>query len=205
MSPLGSILGNTNVLKWIIKYPEAVHRLAEKVIRYNINVSKLIIEKYGASKCNVVTQVPLESNNVLSAETFEKFCLPYISELHGFYVESGVRATIIHLCGNHKDNLLHWRKVPFPKRTIFSIGNDMSLEETGEFLGEKYILAGNISSTTLQVGTKSDILKEVKRCLDQAMHRPGGFILMPACEWPPLAPQENIEYVREALMKYGFY
>jgi hypothetical protein len=28
---------------------------------------------------------------------------------------------------------------------------------------------------------------------------------MPACEWPPMAPPENLEAVREALMEYGFY
>ena len=49
------------------------------------------------------------------------------------------------------------------------------------------------------------VKKEVKRCLDQAKGRPGGFILMPACEYPPLAPPENLEAVREALMEYGFF
>jgi len=105
----------------------------------------------------------------------------------------------------HKGNLQHWRKVPFPGRTIFTIGDDMDLKETGDFLGEKYILAGNISTTTIQTGTKEDVIEEVKRCLSQAKDRSGGFILMPACEWPPLAPSENLEAVREALMEYGFY
>lgn len=205
LSPLGSILGNTNLLKWIIKYPDAVHRLAEKVIRYNIKLAGLTLEKYGARNCSVTTQVPLESNNLLSSEAFEEFCLPYITKLHSLYLEKGVLATMIHLCGDHKRNLKYWKKVPLPKRTIFSIGDNMDLKETGDFLGERFILAGNISTTTLQFGTREEVKEEVKRCLSQAMGRSGGFILMPACEWPPMGPLENLEAVREALMEYGFY
>jgi uroporphyrinogen-III decarboxylase len=81
----------------------------------------------------------------------------------------------------------------------------MDLEETGDFLGEKYILAGNISTTTLQFGSKEDVRGEVKRCLKQAKKRLGGFILMTACEYPPMAPAENLEAVRDSLMAHGFY
>ena len=205
MSPLSSILGSTNLMKWIIKYPDAVHRLAEKVLHFNIKVTGIMLERYGARNCSVTTQLPLESNSMLSPEAFEEFCLPYVTRLHRLYLENGVRATMIHLCGDHKGNLKYWRRVQLPERTIFSIGDTMDLEETGDFLGEKYILGGNISTTTLQFGTREDVKEEVKRCLSQAKGRSGGFILMPACEYPPLAPSENLRAVREALMEYGFY
>jgi uroporphyrinogen decarboxylase len=205
MSPLSSILGGPNLMKWIIKYPESVQRLAGKVVRFYKKAARSIIDRYGARCCSVNTQVPLESNNVISSEVFEEFCLPHIAELQGMYTESGVLATMVHLCGDHKQNLAHWKKVPFPDRTIFSIGDDMDLKETGDTLGEKYILAGNMSTTVIQVGTAEQVKGEVRRCLAQAKERPGGFILMPACEWPPLAPLENLEAVRQALMENGFY
>ena len=205
MSPLSSILGGPNLMKWIIKHPEAVHRLARKVVRFYIKAARGIIDRYGARRCSVNTQVPLESNSVVSPEVFEEFCLPYISELQGLYTESGVRAAVVHLCGDHKDNLEHWKKVSLPDRTIFSIGDDMDLKKTGDTLGEKYILAGNISTTVIQVGTGEQVKGEVKRCLAQAKGRSGGFILMPACEWPPLAPLESLEAVHDALMEDGFY
>ena len=81
----------------------------------------------------------------------------------------------------------------------------MDLIETGDLLGEKFILAGNMSTTALQFGSRAEIKKEAERCLGQAKGRPGGFILMPACEWPPMAPPESLEAVREALMECGFY
>jgi uroporphyrinogen decarboxylase len=205
MSPMSSILEGSQLIKWLIKYPEAVHRLAEKVLRFNMKVATITLERYGARNCSATTQVPLESNLILSAEAFKEFCHPYISKLHGMYLESGVLATMIHLCGDHKGNLNYWKKLPLPERAIFSIGDDMDLVETGEFLGERFILAGNMSTTTLQFGTRAEVKEEARRCLSQGKRHAGGFILMPACEWPPMAPPENLEAVKEALMEYGFY
>lgn len=205
MAPLASILGIENLLKWMVKHPDAFYLLADKVLNMNLKMAQITLEKYGAMHCSVMTDLTLEGNSVISPEAFEKFCLPYIVKLHDFYLDSGVRAVMLHLCGNHEGNLKYWERVPLPERAIFSIGDAMDLEQTGKFLGEKYILAGNISTTTLQIGTKEDVKHEVRRCLKQAKGRPGGFILMPACEYPPLAPTENLEAIREALLKYGFY
>jgi uroporphyrinogen decarboxylase len=205
MAQLGSILGAENLMKWMMKHPDAIHQLAKKILHFNIKMAGITLEKYGARHCSVMTDLTLESNSVISPKAFEEFCLPYIIKLHGFYYESGVRAIMIHLCGDHKGNLKHWKKVPLPERAIFSIGDAMDLEKISDFLGEKYILAGNISTTTLQFGTKKDVKEEVKRCLNQAKDRSGGFILMPACEYPPMAPRENLEAIREALVEHGFY
>ena len=205
MAPLCSIVEGTRCMKWIIKYPGSVHSLAEKVLRFNMRAAEIILKKYGARNCSATTELPWESNSVISPAIFEEFCLPYIKRLHGFYLERGVLATMIHLCGDHKGNLKFWKDVPIPERTIFSIGDDMDLKETGDFLGDAFILAGNISTSILQSGTREKVKEEVKRCLNQAKGRSGGFILMPACEYPPLAPKENFEAVREALLENGFY
>ena len=205
MSPMGSIVGAARLMKWMKRYPDAVHLLAEKVLRFNVKAAEIIFEKYGSRNCSVSTELPMESNTVISPGMFEEFCLPYIARLHGFYLENGVRGTMIHLCGDHRGNLQYWKQIPLPKRTIFSIGDDMDLEETGDFLGETYILAGNISTHAIQFGSKEAIMEEVKRCLHQAKDRSGGFILMPACEYPPMAPPESLEAIREGLMRYGQY
>lgn len=205
MAQLGSILGIENLMRWMWRYPGAVSSLAEKVLNFSIQVAKITIERYGAKHCSVMTDLTVESNSVISPEMFEEFCLPYIKRLHGLYLECGVRSVMIHLCGDHRRNLVYWKCVPLPKRTIFSIGDGMDLEETGNILGEEHILAGNMATTTLQVGTEEDVKEEVKRCLRQAKARPGGFILMPACEYPPMAPPENFEAIKEALMEHGFY
>jgi uroporphyrinogen decarboxylase len=205
MGQMASIAGATNLMVWMVENPDVFHRLAEKVMAFNVKMAKLTIEKYGAARCSVMSDVALESNTLISPEMFEIFCLPYLIRLHKLYFESGVRTTMIHLCGQHKDNLKYWKQVPLPKRTIFSIAEVMDLGETGAALSEDHILAGNISTDILSQGTREDIIKETKRCLEQAKGRRGGFILMPACEFPPRAPRENLDAVKEALMEYGQY
>jgi len=168
-------------------------------------MAEMTINRYGAKNCTVMTDLATESNDLISPGLFEEFSLPYIKVLHGFYYENGVRSVMLHFCGNHSANLKYWKDVPIPDRAIFNIGNSMDLEETSEIIGNKYVLAGNVSTTTLQSGRPEDVKLEVRRCLKQAMRRDGGFILMPACEWPPLAPRRSLDAVRDALMENGFY
>ena len=98
-------------------------------------------------------------------------------------MEKGVRNFLVHLCGNHTGNLVHWRDIPFPPRTIFSIGHEMDLEATGRFIGSGNVLAGNVSTSILQGGTPDEVFTETVRCLRTGMKHPGGFVLMPACEF----------------------
>lgn len=205
MGQMASIAGATNLMMWMVDEPDAFHRLAEKVLAFNMKMARITIEKYGAKRCSVMTDVALESNTLISPEMFSTFCLPYIQRLHGFYLESGVRTTMIHLCGQHTANLPYWQEVPLPPRTIFSISELMDLTETGRALGERFVLAGNIPTDTLLNGTPDEVAEETRRCLDQAKDRQGGFILMPACEYPPKAPPESLEAVKAALMVHGRY
>jgi uroporphyrinogen decarboxylase len=112
---------------------------------------------------------------------------------------------MVHLCGDHTSNLVHWVDMQLPPRTIFSIGLEMDLEKTGKVLGKDYVLAGNINTSLLQMGSYQDVFDEARRCLNVGMKHQGGYILMPACELPPDTPLENIEAVAQALYEYGYY
>jgi uroporphyrinogen decarboxylase len=81
----------------------------------------------------------------------------------------------------------------------------MDLDETGAFLGENYVLAGNLDSSILQMGIPEQVREEVRRCLQSGMKHTGGFMLMPACEIPPDAPRETVNVIAEALFEYGYY
>ena len=48
-------------------------------------------------------------------------------------------------------------------------------------------------------------MAEVGRCLAAGMKHPGGFILMPACEFPPDTPLENLEALAHTLFEQGYY
>lgn len=205
MGQMASILGASNLIMWMVDHVEAYHQLAQKVLNFNLKQAKLTIEKYGGRKCSVMTDLALESNTMLSPAMFCELCLPYSKQIHEYYTANGVMATMLHLCGNHKGNMKHLNELSLPPRTIFSISEFQDIAETGEQLDKKFLLAGNIPTATIQDGTPEEVAAATRECLEKGKHRPGGFILMPACEWPPTAPVANLEAVKTALMEYGAY
>ncbi|SLM31885.1 putative Methyltransferase [Desulfamplus magnetovallimortis] len=199
------IVGRENFLRWLVRYPEAIHALQEKVTRFILNTAELTIKKHGGENCSVFCGVPMESNQLISPGRFEEFAKPYIKQIFSLYRSAGVKSVVVHLCGDHAANLPHWHEIDLPRRTVFSIGNEMDLEKTGADIGSSHILAGNISSTLLQQGSVEEVVKEVSRCLDAGMKHPGGFILMPACEFPPDTPMENLDAIARTLYEKGYY
>jgi uroporphyrinogen decarboxylase len=200
-----AIAGNSRFLKWMIRYPEAVHKLQSKVTNFVIRSAELTIKKYGGRNCTVMCAVPLESNQLIHPKLFESMCKPYIRDIMAYYASEGVQNVMVHLCGDHTASLPMWADIPLPPRTVFSIGSDMDLEKTSAFLGRNFVLAGNLSTGILQTGSAKQVRDEAKRCLQSGMKHPGGFILMPACEIPPDMPLENIDAVAEALFEFGYY
>jgi len=200
-----SIVGNSRFLVWMARYPEVVHKLQRKVTNFIIRTAELTIKKYGGSRCSVMCAVPAESNQLISPKLFELLCKPYIREIMDYYLSEGVKNTMVHLCGDHTANLHHWADIPLPRRTVFSIGSDMDLEKTSAFLGNDFVLGGNLATSILATGSVHQVTEEVKRCLRSGMKHPGGFMLMPACEIPPDTPLEAIDAIAEALFDFGYY
>lgn len=200
-----AIAGKSEFLKWMIRYPDHVHMLQRKVTDFIIRTAKGTIEAYGAENCSVMCGVPMESNQLISPTAFKSLCKPYIQEIMGFYLSQGVKSVMVHLCGDHALNLHHWTDIPLPEHTVFSIGSEMDMRETSEFLGKRFILAGNIKNSVLQTGSREQVVAELRRCLREGMRHPGGFILMPECEIPPDTPPENFEIIAEVLFAEGYY
>lgn len=199
------VLGTSTFLRWTRNHPAAVHAMQRKVTDFILATARLTIDTHGIDNCSLLCGLPLESNQLISSEVFEAFCKPYIIEILSYYLENGLKSVLVHLCGNHTRNLPHWQDIPLPARTIFSIGNEMDLTATSRQLGERYILAGNLDNAVLQAGTPAEVYLEVQRCLAAGMRHPGGFLLMPACEFPPFTPRANVLAIERALADYGFY
>ncbi|MBI5589446.1 MAG: hypothetical protein HY881_03070 [Deltaproteobacteria bacterium] len=199
------IVGRANFLKWLVRYPEAVHNLQQKVTRFIIRTAEKTIKKHGARNCSVFAGVPMESNQLIPVEMFVTYAKPYIREIFDFYRSAGIANVVVHLCGDHTANLAHWADIPLPPRTVFSIGHEMDLEKTGVVIGKTHILGGNVNNGVLHKGSREAVIAEVGRCLTAGMKHPGGFMLMPACEFPPDTPLENLEALAHTLFMHGYY
>ena len=199
------IVGRSRFLKWLIRYPEAVHKLQRKVTDFIIRTAERTLKKHGPENCSLFCGVPMESNQLISPATFVEFAKPYIHEILSFYKTAGVRSMVLHLCGEHTRNLEHFLELPLSARTVFSIGDEMDLIKTSKAIGDSFILAGNISTRLLHGGSFEAVLAETRTCLRRGMTHKGGFILMPACELPPDTPMGNIHAVARALFEEGYY
>lgn len=82
-------------------------------------------------------------------------------------------------------------------------GNDLKFLK--DKYGDKLCLIGNVDvSQVLPLGSPTDVMNEVKRCINAAAQG-GGFILSPCTDLTDAVPLENAEAMIAAVRKYGQY
>ncbi len=77
-----------------------------------------------------------------------------------------------------------------------------SLELIVERYGKSHVIVGNADCRVLTFGTKEDIEREVKRCMDTAKPCPG-FIMAVGNHIPANVPIDNALYYFDLVSKYG--
>lgn len=200
----GNAIGVERMLRWMYKDKQLVHLALSKMKDFQLKVIELFVSRYGAERIMVINADPSNSNELISPEQFEEFALPYITEIHDKAIAMGIRQFFTHICGEQNQNLGHWKKVNFGYPGIVSVGHQVDLEKAANVLGEGVIIAGNLNTTIIQMGTPEEVYNEALRCIEQGKRIPR-FILMAACEVPVLAPPINIFYIMKALREHGFY
>ncbi|MBU0716378.1 MAG: hypothetical protein KJ964_13565 [Verrucomicrobia bacterium] len=84
----------------------------------------------------------------------------------------------------------------------FHFRRETNLKRLAEKYGKDKIIVGNISTQVLTFKGRKEIEDEVKRCVLEAGNCPGYFLNV-AGEIPYNVPTENIEFLFEAIKKYG--
>ncbi len=179
------------LMKWYLQEPQAVHSLYDKAMKFILSAAEMVIQEYGAENCSVFLSTPVDSNNLVSERIFRTFSWPRIKKINQQLIDKGVKRFFVHICGRHDYNLAAWAELPWPERTIFSIG-EMDLEKVADTFNHRHIIGGNISTTLLATGSAADVYAEACRCIEAGRTLPGGFILMPACSMPLLTPPLNV-------------
>jgi uroporphyrinogen decarboxylase len=201
---VGAIVGYEQLLRWYYTEPNAVHLLYRKVADYILRIIDLYVEEFGADRCTFSEGAPMDSQNVISPKTFEKFGFIYNREIHQKVIAHGIPITEIHLCGNHTRTLHLWKEIT-PVRTAISIGHEMDIGKTAEFFGPDYIITGNVPTQLLHYGTADEVREKCRQIIDQVKYHPGGFILRTACGMPAEAPPANVHAMVKAARLYGRY
>ncbi len=201
-SVVSGMIGFEKLMKWYFKEPEAVKTAYEKASRFLIRTAEETVAEFGPH-CSASISAPWDSNDLLSPTVFEKFTAPHMERmlkvLHGL----GVTTVKAHLCGNHRENLAAWARMPWPSETSISIGDDMDIVATAEAFDHRFPVCGNVPTSLLAVGRYEEVYAAAWKCLEQGRELPGGYALMPACEMPTLAPPLNVQALVNACWDFN--
>ncbi|MBI4180494.1 MAG: hypothetical protein HY528_01020 [Chloroflexi bacterium] len=204
MNIAGTIAGADKLCKWMIKRPEVAHRLLRLAADYEIATAQYFKDTFGVERVLPTGANAYASNQLISPKHFEQFALPYLKEVHEKILAMGFKHLRTHPCGEQNLNLPYWQQVPMGDPGIFHVGNEIDLETAAAYFPND-IIGGNLDTTVIQSGTPEEVYQEAKKVIEQGKHLPTGFILIPACELPPMAPVANIRAITRALNDFGWY
>lgn len=178
-----TLFGAERILLATIEEPDAVKRLLDVLAQFAIELSRAAIQA-GADTITVAD--PAASGDLLSADQFVEFALPY---------EAQVFATVqvptaLHICGYTIDLMPH---IGATGALAFSFEEKVEVKDARRLLGD-VVSIGNVAPVrTLLNGGPDDVLREARKCFAD-----GVDVLAPGCAVPPLTRLENLRAMAAA-------
>ena len=132
--------------------------------------------------------------------TYEALHVGYIRTLRGI----DDRHFYCHICGEQNKNLPYWSQLDFGDPGFLSFGHEVDLATAAAYF-PKDVIMGNINPAVLQTGTPEEVYELTRKVIEKGKRCPGGFMLAPGCEMPPMAPEENVWAMMQAVSDFGWY
>lgn len=199
-----NMVGEEIFCKWLLKKPEAAHRVMRLMTDFLKNLAEYWRDNLGTDSVLPWGADPSSSNQMISPKHFEEFALPYALELNEKILSLGYQHIFCHICGEQNLNLKHWAKIPFGNPGLLSFGHEVDLEKAAEHFPD-HIIIGNIEPAVIQSSTPDEVYEETRRVVEKGKKLEGRFIFGPGCEMPPKAPIENLKKMTEAVEDFGWY
>lgn len=143
---------------------------------------------------------PLASGSVISDEMFSRVVLPrlrsQVDYLHRFDMD-----VTLHVCGDTGRAL---RALADTGADLLSL-DKIDLSEAVSVVGDRCRLVGNVSPTSLLLGSPADVRAEVERAVEAGRGNPKGFVVSTGCELPVATPSGNIRAFVETVEEMGEY
>ncbi len=200
----GSVIGEERMMNWLIKKPDLVHIVLDKVSDFLIKVAQYYVKEFGADRLMAFHGAATETNKLISPKQFEAFSMPYLQRINQACIDMGINTYFIHICGEQNKNLKFWQQVPLTKQTVISVGREIDLNTAMEMFPEQ-IVAGNVDPTIIQEGRAEEVYEQARECIEKAKEHKGGYILMAGCDVPPHAPPANVFQLVKAARDFGRY
>lgn len=198
-SVCASVLGTENLLRWMVRKKDELHRLMSIIVRCNEEYIKAL----GAIGFSTGFCDPVSSTSLIKKSQFDEFSRPYL-KMNFEHVQKYCKSKpTIHICGKSREL---WEDVVEAGCGNFSIDNCESLEEAKKVMGPKVCITGNVPPVeVMYMGSEKDIERAVKKCIREAHDSENGYILCTGCQIPKGSKLENIKTFMEFGRKYGSY
>jgi len=202
----GNVCGVDKFCRWMLTKPAVAHKLLRIVTDILVGITQHWVDTFGAENIELRFSTPTTANQIISPKHFKEFALPYTKELHEKVLAMGLKYILCHICGEQNLNLPYWAEIPMGNPGIVSLGHEVDLTTAIKYFGDTSIIAGNVEPAVIQNGTPQQVYELCRQCIEKAKHAaPRGYILMPGCELPPMAPPYNVYMLKKAINDFGWY
>jgi uroporphyrinogen decarboxylase len=199
-----NIAGPDKLARWIIKEPDAAHRLLRLATDFVVALAGYWKDVFGVEGALPIGGEATSANTIISPKHFEEFAFPYLKEGQEKLLALGYTTTYMHICGDHNGNLPFWSQIPFGDPGIISIGHEVALETAAEYFPD-HIILGNLEPAIIQTGTAEEVYEASRKIIERGKELKCGFIFSPGCEIPPMASAENVMAMTRAVNDFGWY
>lgn len=196
-SVCASVIGTETMLRWMVKKKEELHKVMQICTLNNEQYIKTLASLgFTTSFCD-----PVASTSLIKYSQFQEFALPYIKQNIQHCHKYMKSKPTVHICGKSKEL---WKDIADAGCGNWSIDNCEDLSLAKEIVGNQCVITGNVPPVdVVMMGSKDDIFKSVKECIEKGKDSPKGYILSTGCQIPKGTPIENIEYFMEAGKLFG--
>ncbi len=194
-----NLCGVEKLCMWLVNEPDFADKVLSLAADHILDVVSLWVDNFGVEGFVPQLWEPAAANSIISPRHFERFVLSHQKKLHERMLALGVNHILCHICGEQNKNLPFWSQVPMGNPGIVSIGNQVSIGSAIEHFGDKCVIAGNLATELVGQGSAQEIYDAARACIGEGRKAPRGFILMTACETPPLTPPYNFYMINRAV------
>jgi uroporphyrinogen decarboxylase len=192
------LVGMRRLFAWSYRYPEAVKRLMERIAEVKVGLTERLATELEVDMVMYGDDWGMNDRLLFSPSWWREFDKPWQEKLYRVAKQYGL------IVYQHSDGRVE-ELVP----DLVEIGVDVLniQRECNDWVSlmsscrGKVALWGGVSARTLDLGTPLDVEREVKWVAE--LGHSGGIVLAPghSMHYPP----ENMETMRLAWMKYGWY
>jgi hypothetical protein len=199
MTVAASLRGATELCMDLYEDPDYVRELLLYITKATIDRIKAFREALGQEMKPGIWGFADDSIELVSAEMYKEFVLPYHKMLVGELAGEGPHS--IHLCGDVD------RLMPTLARELnidtWDAGFPVDYAGVREALGPDFLIQTGPTVALLLHGTPADVEAESRRILDSGITRGGRFILRDANNLSPCTPVENVAAMYETARQFG--